>query len=199
MQPETVYNPTTIAGGSERGGYLDSISQDRHGRRRCCTLTIAVAATICTLIGLALTLYGSVFHYHYTGVGAPPAGSDSERRLRHQSEVRLYRALLAAGVPLLVAAAALWTAYLYRRGRCRDCWLCPGARKRRRMRNNFRTQCLEAGNLTTCYPSRPSQPLSQEEDRLVSQSLDEVAGLDDTDAMLDSGPRPIIRPAQRAT
>ncbi|XP_043201977.1 uncharacterized protein LOC122370424 isoform X2 [Amphibalanus amphitrite] len=129
----------------------------------------------------------------------PAPGSDSERRLRHQSEVRLYRALLAAGVPLLVAAAALWTAYLYRRGRCRDCWLCPGARKRRRMRNNFRTQCLEAGNLTTCYPSRPSQLLSQEEDRLVSQSLDEVAGLDDTDAMLDSGPRPIIRPAQRAT
>ena len=40
MQPETVYNPTTIADGPEGGGYLDSISQQGHGRRRCCTLTI---------------------------------------------------------------------------------------------------------------------------------------------------------------
>ncbi|KAF0311123.1 hypothetical protein FJT64_018026 [Amphibalanus amphitrite] len=159
--PVRLTRPSAAAAGSQ----LRSPSQTQQVMSpsvvvRDCAPIPPVAATICTLIGLALTLYGSVFHYHYTGVGAPPAGSDSERRLRHQSEVRLYRALLAAGVPLL---------------------------------------CLEAGNLTTCYPSRPSQLLSQEEDRLVSQSLDEVAGLDDTDAMLDSGPRPIIRPAQRAT
>ena len=41
MQPETVYNPTTISGRGERAGYLDSISsQASHGRRRCCTTTI---------------------------------------------------------------------------------------------------------------------------------------------------------------
>ena len=40
MQPETVYNPTTVSSMGELAGYLDSLSQGSRGHRRCCTTAI---------------------------------------------------------------------------------------------------------------------------------------------------------------
>ena len=94
----------------------------------------AVCAVISSLLGLALVLYGGVFHHHFSSPATPASTAGSER------ELHLYRALLAAGVPLLLLGVGLWGGYLYRSGRCRHCWLCPAARKRRRLRNNFQTQ-----------------------------------------------------------
>ena len=90
-------------------------------------------AVLCTLLGAALLLYGSVFHHH---AGTAPAPA---------SELRLYRWLLGAGLALLLLAAGLWAVYLYHSGRCRRCWLCPAARKRRRLRDSFQTQVRRVG------------------------------------------------------
>ena len=40
MQPETVYNPTTVPDEPDRAGYLGSIGEAARGRQRTCTLAI---------------------------------------------------------------------------------------------------------------------------------------------------------------
>ncbi|XP_037094388.1 uncharacterized protein LOC119114295 isoform X2 [Pollicipes pollicipes] len=194
MEPETVYNPTTITSHGNRSHYLDNISYASLNPKRCANVAIVVVGVMCVMIGLALVLYGSLF---YVSFATAPEAETSAQRERRLSELHMYQVFVWVGAPLLAAGVLLWIAYLYRTGRCKYCPLCPGARKRRRLRKNFQTQCLEAGNLSSSYASQPASALPQrEDDQLMNHSLDEPTGLEDTDAMLSSSTRPILRPMQ---
>jgi len=195
MEAGTVYNPTTIASQPGRGRYLDNISYASVNSYRCANVSLVVLGILLAMAGLALVLYGSMFH---ASLSAPADGFETGQRRhdrRHHEEHNMYQIFVWVGAALLCVGAALWTAYLYRTGRCKYCPLCPGARKRRRLRKHFQTQCLEAGNLTSNDASQPAVQ-QQEEDQLMQHVQEEPTGLEDTDAMLESGTRPVLRPMQ---
>ncbi|XP_037074670.1 uncharacterized protein LOC119095922 [Pollicipes pollicipes] len=196
MESTAVYNSTTVpAGGAQnRRAYMDNISYASLNPKRCCNVVIVVVGILAVLAGLSLILYGSLY---YISVRDPDEFETPMERRRREESMLVYQILLFVGIPVLVLGCVLWIAYLYRTGRCSYCPLCPGARRRRRAREYYEAQRIEADNISNGYSTHPTTMLPlDEQDRLVKLNRDEYSGLEDTDAMLMAGTRPVLVPMQ---
>ena len=96
-----------------------------------------VVGILLVLAGLSLALYGGLF---YMTVREPVEYEMPLERHRREQEMLIYQILLFSGIPVLALGVLLWIVYLFRTGRCRYCPLCPGAKKRRRRREEFEAQ-----------------------------------------------------------
>jgi len=195
MESGRVYNSTTVSASQNRRAYMDNISYASLNPKRCANVTIVVVGILAVLGGLALILYGALF---YMSVREPGEFETPMARDRRHSQMLLYQILLFAGIPVLILGVILWIVYLYRTGKCEYCPLCPGARRRRRRQAEFEeARRIESDNVSNGYSAHPVTTLPMEEqDRLVKHDLDDYTGLEDTDAMLESGPRPVLVPMQ---
>ncbi|XP_043228166.1 uncharacterized protein LOC122384632 [Amphibalanus amphitrite] len=196
MEAGGVYNSTTVPAGGRNRGYLDNVSYASLNPKRCANVTIVVLGILFFLGGLALSLYGGLF---YITVREPREFEMPLERHRREQQMMIYQILLFAGIPVLALGLILWIVYLFRTGRCRYCPLCPGARKRRLRRDEFEAQRMaEEDRISNGYSTHPTTTLPlDEQDRLVKASMDEYAGLEDTDAMLaPTSARPMLVPMQ---
>ena len=96
-----------------------------------------VFGILLVLAGLSLALYGGLF---YMTVREPVEYEMPLERHRREQQMFIYKILLFAGIPVMGVGVLLWIIYLFRTGRCRYCPLCPGAKKRRRRREEFEAQ-----------------------------------------------------------
>lgn len=209
---DTVYNSTTLPSlkpTHNRRNYLDNISYASLNPKRCANVIIVVSGVLLVIAGLSMILYGALFYAsvsvesgrgnHHRSRPAHTAAAEESRR----QQLANYLVLVYVGIPVGVVGAMLWLVYLYRTGRCRYCPLCPGARRRRRFRNNFEQQCLEAGNISNSYARHPTTTLPlDEQQRLVQLDSSNTTAneshnrSEETDSILMKETRPVIKGIQ---